>query len=461
MENKSQLLWKRCLDIIRDNISETHFNTWFLPIRFVSFTDMELTIDVPSQFFYEFLESHFLDIMRKAIEHTFGSNTRLMYSINVDSSTHDNKPVQGSDMLVAENKEEQVSHANEAPKPQQDLNSQLNPKYNFSNFIEGNSNKLSRTVGMAVAEAPSHTPFNPLFIFGPSGVGKTHLVNAIGGQIKQNFPASRVLYVSAHLFMVQYTDSVRKNTVNDFINFYQSIDVLIIDDIQELTGLTRTQNTFFHIFNHLHQKGKQLILTSDRTPAEMQGFEERILTRFKWGMVAELEKPNHELRKAIINKKIKHDGLRFPAEVVDYISNNVSSSVRDLEGIVNSLMAYSVVYNCDVNMKLTENIVSKVVKIEKPVINVRSILDHTCEAFKVTKEDVFSRSRKRPVALARQAAMYLTQKYTDFSVGRIGIEIGHRDHATVLHSIKQIKTLMEVDRQIAEKIGQIETALHL
>lgn len=460
MENHTQKLWNDFLAIIRDNLSEAQYKTWFEPICPLSLSDNELKIEVPSLFFYEFLEEHFVDIMHKAIVRVFGSEIQLKYHVKTDSTNGFAQDLASTDATDLTNIEETVP-ANKAPKVSTPtLDSQLNPKYNFGNFIEGSCNKLSRTIGMAVAENPSNTPFNPLFIYGPSGVGKTHLVNAIGTQIKQRFPQSRVLYVSAHLFMVQYTDSIRNNTLNDFINFYQSIDVLIIDDIQEMAGLTKTQNNFFHIFNHLHQNGKQLILTADRTPAEMKGFEERMLTRFKWGMLAELEKPNEDLRRAIILRKIKRDGLNIPEDVVRFIASNVSDSVRDLEGIVNSLMAYSVVYNCDINMSLAEKVVGRIVRFEKKQITVEDVLKETCETFHVSQEEIFSRSRKRPTALARQAAMYLTQKYTDLALSRIGLEIGHRDHATVLHSIKQIQEQLNLDNELSIKIKEVETALN-
>lgn len=462
MTNNTLQTWNACLDIIRDNLNPTQFETWFAPIRPLSFKDNELKIEVPSQFFYEFLEEHYLDLMRLAIGKTFGQGTQLMYHICTDRSNQLGQEQSSSDEKKPQQQREVVTPPlNKTPMAQpQGLNSQLNPKYNFDNFLEGTSNKLSRTVGQAVAENPSRNAFNPLFIYGASGVGKTHLVNAIGCKIKQDNPNSRVLYISAHLFMVQYTDSVRNNKVNDFINFYQSIDVLIIDDIQEMSGLTKTQNTFFHIFNHLHLNGKQLILTADRTPAQMQGFEDRMLTRFKWGMLAELERPNEDLRRAIVMRKIKRDGLQIPEDVISFITKHVQESVRDLEGIINSLMAYSVVYNCDINMELAERVVGRVVSYEKKSIQVNDILLATCETFKVTQEDIFSRSRKRPIALARQAAMYLTQKYTDLALSRIGAEIGNRDHATVLHSIKQIKEQLTLDSDLSQKINEVEVTLN-
>ena len=305
IESNHVVLWNRCLDIIKDNVPDTTYNTWFAPIVPLKYEDKTLYLQIPSQFFYEILEERFVDLIRKTLYKVIGEGTKLMYNVMVDKTSIPNQTVN----LEASNRSTAVTpknifDGNKAPNflqapAVQDLDPHLNPNYNFENFIEGYSNKLSRSVAEAVALKPGGTAFNPLFLYGASGVGKTHLANAIGTKIKEIYPEKRVLYVSAHLFQVQYTDSVRNNTTNDFINFYQTIDVLIIDDIQEFAGVTKTQNNFFHIFNHLHQNGKQLILTSDRAPVLLQGIEERLLTRFKWGMVAELEKPTVELRKNI------------------------------------------------------------------------------------------------------------------------------------------------------------------
>ena len=296
-------------------------------------------------------------------------------------------------------------------------------------------------------------------IYGASGVGKTQLVNAIGNKIKELYPEKRVLYVSAHLFQVKYTDSVRNNTVNDFINFYQTIDVLIIDDTQEFAGVTKTQNTFFHIFNHLHQNGKQLILTSDRPPVLLQGVEERLITRFKWGMVAELEKPTVELRRDILRNKIRRDGLQFPSEVVDYIAENVSDSVRDLEGIIISIMAHATIYNRDVDLELAQRIVKKVTHNENKPVTVDDIIRAVCTHYGLEPAAIHTKSRKRDVVQARQVAMYLAKTYTDLSTAKIGNLIGNRDHATVLHACKTIKALREVDKAFQVEMDEIQAGL--
>ena len=459
-------LWNRCLDIIRDNVSESTFKTWFDPIVPLKYENKTLYIQVPSQFFYEFLEDKFVDLLRMTIYKVMGDGTKLMYNVMVDASQPTTNPVIPSEPHHTAPAAKPNYPGNKAPNiyqapAPQDLDPQLNPKYNFDNFIEGYSNKLSRTVAQTVAENPGGTAFNPLFLYGASGVGKTHLANAIGTRIKELYPTKRVLYVSAHLFQVQYTDSVRNNTTNDFIKFYQSIDVLIIDDIQEFAGVTKTQNTFFHIFNHLHQNQKQLIMASDRPPAMLQGMEERLLTRFKWGMVAELEKPTVELRKDILWNKIKRDGLNFPPEVVDYIAENVNQSVRDLEGIVIAMMARSTVFNKEIDLNLAQHIVKGVSEksVQQKVVSVDTIIEVVCKHFGLEKNAIQTKTRKREVVQARQIAMYLAKNYTDYSTSKIGKFIGNKDHATVLHACKTVKGQCEVDKAFRADLEAIEGKL--
>ena len=463
IENDHVVLWNRCLNIIRDNVPDTTYKTWFEPIVPLKYEDHALTIGVPSPFFYEFLEEKFVDLLRAALYKEIGEGTQLMYCILTDKTNHITVNIEGTKRSSALPAQTVIKDGNKAPNPMQapapqDLDPHLNPNYNFENFIKGNSNEFSRTVGETVAKNPART-FNPLFLYGPSGVGKTHLINAIGTRIKELYPEKRVLYVSAHLFQVQYTDSVRTNHFNDFISFYQTIDVLIIDDIQEFAGVTKTQNTFFHIFNHLHQNGKQLILTSDRAPVMLQGMEERLLTRFKWGLVAELEKPTVELRKNILRNKIHRDGLQFPQEVIDYIAENVGDSVRDLEGIVISIMAHSTIYNKEIDLELTQRIVRKVVNSESKAVTVDEIINTVCKHFGLETATIHTKSRKREVVQARQIAMYLAKNHTDFSTAKIGALIGHKDHATVLHACKTIKELKEVDKSFRAEIDEIQAAL--
>ena len=457
-------LWNRCLHVIKDNIPETTYNTWFAPIVPLKYEDKTLTLQVPSQFFYEFIEDKFVDLLRATLYKVIGEGTKLMYNVMVDKSSKTTVNLEASNRSTAVSHKSVIQAGNKTPNALQvssvqDLDSQLNPEYNFENFIEGYSNKLPRSVAQAVAENPAKTVFNPLFIHGASGVGKTHLANAIGTKIRELYPGKRVLYVSAHLFQVQYTDSVRNNTTNDFINFYQTIDVLIIDDIQEFAGVTKTQNTFFHIFNHLHQNGKQLVLTSDRAPILLQGMEERLLTRFKWGMVAELEKPSVELRKDILKNKIKRDGLQFSPEVIDYIAEHVNESVRDLEGVVISIMAHSTIYNKDIDLELAQRIIRKIVRSETKTITIDNIISTVCKHYDLEPSAIHTKSRKREVVQVRQVAMYLAKKHTDSSSSKIGQLIGGKDHATVLHACKIVKDQCEVDKSFRADLDCIETNL--
>ena len=463
IENDYVGLWKRCLQMIHDNVPETTFKTWFEPIVPLKYEEKALTIGVPSPFFYEFLEEKFADLLRATLNKQIGEGTRLMYSVLTDKTNHISVNMEGTNRSSAIPVPGTIRDGNKAPNPMQapapqDLDPHLNPNYNFDTFIQGASNEFSRTVGETVAKNPAKT-FNPLFLYGPSGCGKTHLTNAIGTRIKELYPEKRVLYVSAHLLQVQYTDSVRTNNYNSFMKFYQNIDVLIVDDIQEFAGLSKTQNTFFHIFNHLHQNGKQLILTSDRAPVMLQGMEERMLTRFKWGLIAELEKPDMELRKNILRNKIQRDGLNIPDNVINYIAENVNESVRELEGIINSLLAQSILFKREIDMSLAERIIKKAVRIiENKPITIDKIITKVCEHYKMDESVLHSKSRKREVVQVRQVAMFLAKKHTEISAAKIGQYIGKRDHATVLHACKMMKDLLAVDKGTQEDIEKIEAS---
>ena len=466
IENNLKEMWNRCLQVIKDNVPEKTYTCWFEPIEPIKYENNTLFIGVPTLFFYEMLDGPFLNIMRKALEKGIGEGTQLQYKVMVVKDNQDEKStvdMKGSDRST-DIPVRPIINGNKTPNPMQaiapqDLDPHLNPNYTFSNFIKGTSNELSRTVGETVAKEPAKT-FNPLFLHGPSGVGKTHLTNAIGTRIKELYPEKRVLYISAHLFQVQYTDSVRTNQFNNFIKFYQGIDVLIIDDIQELAGATKTQQTFFHIFNHLHQNGKQLILTSDRAPVMLQGMEDRMLTRFKWGLVVELEKPDLELRKNILHNKIAYDGLKIPENVINYIAENVSDSVRELEGIVTSLLAHSILLKREIDMDLAERIVRKAVICgESKPVTIESIISKVCEHYNIEESAIHTKTRKREIVQVRQIAMFLAKKHTDNSASKIGQLIGKRDHATVLHACKTVKDLIEVDKAFKTEIEEIETSI--
>ncbi len=339
MENKPTALWDKCLLLIKENVSEQQFNAWFKPIAFESFHEAgrTLILQVPSNFFVEYLEENYVGLLTKVLTRYFGQGIRLNYRIMVDKTHKITQEVEPEPIADIDYTTRKTTRVNQTPtvldaaKPQ-DIDSQLDPRHTFANYIEGDSNKLPRSVGLSIAEHPNSTQFNPMFIYGPSGCGKTHLINAIGVRAKELYPQKRVLYISARLFQVQYTDAVLKNCTNDFINFYQTIDMLIVDDIQEWVSATKTQETFFHIFNHLFRNGKRIILACDRPPVDLQGMSDRLLTRFSCGLIAELEKPNIQLCVDILNSKIKRDGLHIPEEVVQFIAQTANGSVRDLGG---------------------------------------------------------------------------------------------------------------------------------
>ncbi len=460
-------LWGKCLDIIRDNLpSETAFNTWFASTRPASYAGNVLTIYVPSQFVYEYIEEHYVNLLSAAIYRVFGNDTQLNYRVLVVADEKEpgmiEQPATPKRTVKIQSTEQKSG--NKTPGnitvPAQDLDPMLRSNYSFDNFIEGLSNKLPRAAAESIAQKPGKTVFNPLFLYGASGVGKTHLANAIGLKVKELYPEKRVLYVSAHLFKVQYTDSVRKNTLNDFINFYQSIDVLIIDDIQEFVGVEKTQNTFFHIFNHLHQNGKQLIMTCDRPPVMLQGIEERLITRFKWGLTAEIERPNLDLRRNILADKVRREGISVTPNVLEYIAENVTDSVRELEGILISLMAHSTIYGRDIDLAMAERVISKAVRVNEKEITVEDIVHSTCEYYHIKDESIYSSSRKRDIVLARQIAMYLTHKHLpNLSLARIGQQIGSKDHSTVLHACRTIEEQLEVDKAIEGAIEDIEVKI--
>ena len=456
-----QELWNRCLKVIKDNISEAAYSTWFEPIVPLKYENGEFVLQVPSMFFYEYIEEKFAELLRVTLYREVGEGTKLLYRIMVDKAATTTIPAEDK-TVVAERVPDKIVKSGINPfEPvvQQDIDPQLNAAYNFNTFIEGTSNKLARAAGISIANEPGKTIFNPLFLFGKSGVGKTHLVNAIGMMTKQLYPEKRVLYVSANLFQIQYTDAVRRNETNDFLNFYSNIDVLILDDIHEFMDKQGTQKTFFHIFNHLHQNGKQIIMTCDRAPGSLEGMEERLLTRFQWGLSAEIEMPDFELRKAILKSKIYKDGLEISEEVIDYIAANVTDSVRNLEGVLVSLLAHATLTDEDIDLALAEKVVGKVVAATPNVISVEKIRDMVCDYFALSLDAVMSKTRKREIATARQVAMYLSKQYTKSSLSVIGKLIGGRDHATVLHACSVVNDLMDTDKNFRMSVKELEQRL--
>ncbi|EHO69573.1 chromosomal replication initiator protein DnaA [Prevotella micans F0438] len=466
MNAQPKALWNDSLKLIKENVTEQQFQTWFKPIIFESYkpASKTLLVQVPSPFVYEYLEENYVDLLSKVLTRVFGQGVRLTYRVVTDKTHNITQDIQAE---PTENIESQkaTQRANQSPTvldaTPKELDPQLDPHKSFGNFIEGDSNKLPRSIGLSIAEHPDTQQFNPMFIYGPSGCGKTHLLNAIGLRTKQLFPKKRVLYISARLFQVQYTSSVLHNTTNDFINFYQTIDVLIVDDIQEWITASKTQDTFFHIFNHLFRNGKRIILACDRPPVELQGMNERLLTRFACGLIAELEKPNMQLCIDILNSKIKHDGLHIPEDVVHFIAQTANGSVRDLQGVINSLLAYSVVYNSNIDMRLAQRVIKRAVKIDDRPLTIDDILEKVCSFFNVTATAINSRSRKHDIVIARQVSMYLAHKFTKMPASRIGKLVGGRDHSTVIHSCSQIEKRLQVDKKFNAELSSIENSFKL
>ena len=457
--------WDNALALIRENVSQQQYDTWFRPIVFESFDDAKKTllVQVPSPFVYEYLEENYGDLLIKVLHRTFCEGIRLNYRVVTDK---EHKLSQDIESDPADIEQKPRTRANQSPTPldaaqPQQIDPQLNPHLSFANYIEGASNKLPRSVGQSIAEHPNTTQFNPMFIYGPSGCGKTHLVNAIGLRTKQLYPQKRVLYISARLFQVQYTNAVLQNSTNDFIRFYQTIDMLIVDDIQEWISAPKTQDTFFHIFDHLFRNGKRIILASDRPPVDLKGMPERLLTRFSCGLIAELEKPNTQLCVDILENKIRKDGLHIPRDVIEFISQTANGSVRDLQGVINSLMAYSIVYNSNIDMRLAERVIKRAVKIDDKPLTVDEIIETVCNHFNVSPSAVGGKSRKRDFVVARQVSMYLAQKYTKMPASRIGKLVGNRDHSTVIHSCTQVENRLKVDKEFLAEIQSLENSFKI
>jgi chromosomal replication initiator protein len=456
MQLDYQILWGKCLAEIKAIVPESAFNTWFLPIVPLAYEEKKVTIQVPSQFFYEYLEDKYSNVLKVTLHRVFGQGIILNYRISAGHNSKGDSPEKKPTPIGDKQQIENVPFAPVVPK---EFDSQLNARYDFGNYYEGISNKLARTAGESIALNPGKSAFNPLFLFGASGVGKTHLCHAIGLRTRELYPEKRILYVSSHLFRIQYTDAVRKNTTNDFLNFYQSLDVLILDDIHELIGMTKTQNVFFHIFNNLHQLGKQLVLTSDKPPVDLNGMAERLITRLKWGLTAEIARPDKELRRTILRNKIENENLKIKEEVFDFIVSHVTDNVRDIEGVLHSLMAHSFINNKDIDMALVRQVVGQSVRIENKQLSVEKILEVVCNYFNLDKASIQTTSRKREIVQARQITMYLAKKYTAFSFSYIGKIVGGKDHATVLYACQTVKDEVEISKSFRSTVEAIEDRL--
>ncbi|MCC2546979.1 chromosomal replication initiator protein DnaA [Hymenobacter sp. BT175] len=483
-------VWANCLRIIKANIGEQSYRTWFEPIVPVQLHQNVLIIQVPSQFFYEWLEEHYVDVLKKCIYQELGPEGRLEYSIVVDQGNGQNKPrtvniptarkaepsrpstdaayvAAGALTASARN----VAAAASAPAPdvatlrnpfdaakgidRNYLKSQLNHSYSFENYIEGDCNRLARSAGLAVANKPGTTSFNPLMIYGGVGLGKTHLVQAIGNHIKSTSPDRFVLYVSAEKFTNQFIESLKTNSVQDFANFYLLVDILILDDVQFLSGKDKTQEMFFHIFNHLHQAGKQIVMTSDRPPRDLSGLEDRLLSRFKWGLTADLQSPDFETRIAIVQNKMQQDGIDIPPQVVEYLAHSVNTNVRELEGVLISLIAQSSLNRREIDLEMAKQALRHIIEEIEAEVNLDFIQKTVAEYFSIPVDLLKAKTRKKEVVTARQVAMYFAKEHTSHSLKSIGMQFGGRDHSTVIHSVQTVSDLIDSDKSFRSTIQEL------
>ena len=473
MSITAQPVWNNCLEFIKDNIQPQAYKTWFEPIIAVKLSDNALSIQVPSKFFYEWLEEHYVKILKVALTKELGETAKLVYIIKMENTYGNKQPfterIPSANRSLVKSQEVDIPLNNKSPELRNPfiipgirnvkIESQLNPNYSFENFLEGDSNRLARSAGLAVASKPGGTSFNPLLIFGGVGLGKTHLAHAIGVDIKDKYPEKTVLYISAEKFTQQYIDSVKKNNRNDFIHFYQIIDILIIDDVQFLSGKSGTQDVFFHIFNHLHQHGKQVILTSDKAPVDMQDIEQRLLSRFKWGLSAELQSPDFETRVSILKNKLYRDGVEMPDDIIEYVAKHIKTNIRELEGAIISLIAQSSFNKKEVTIELAKQVVEKFVKNTKREVSIDYIQKIVSDYFQMDVDTLQSKTRKRHIVQARQLAMFFAKRLTKASLASIGSQIGKRDHATVLHACKTVDNLSSTDKQFRKYVEDLTKKL--
>ncbi|MCB9050563.1 MAG: chromosomal replication initiator protein DnaA [Lewinellaceae bacterium] len=482
MTRDHSAVWDNCLQAIRKNVNQQSFKTWFEPIKPVRLDNNALTIQVPNKFFYEWLEEHYVNLLKTTIRRELGERGRLEYQILMSHNNgngHGNGNGNGNGGGYSSRQGAAKKTAVEGIAPGMidsqaiknpfvipgikkiKVDPQLNPNYLFENYIEGDCNRLARSAGMAIAKKPGGTSFNPLVIFGDVGLGKTHLAHAVGNDVLQRFPGKTVLYVSSEKFTNQIIQSIKNNAVNDFVNFYQLIDVLIVDDIQFLANKQKTQEIFFHIFNQLHQNGKQIILTSDRPPKDLDGMEERLISRFKWGLSADLQAPDLETRIAILEAKMNQEGIEIPQDVTEFICYNIQNNIRELEGVLVSLVAQSSLNQQEIDMELAKRVIRNFVKQINKEITVDYIQKLVAEHFDLVVEKLQGKTRKRQVVIARQLSMYLAKNLTDKSLKAIGENFGGRDHSTVIYSCKTVQDLMETDAIFKDTVSELEKKIKM
>nr|WP_293834483.1 chromosomal replication initiator protein DnaA [uncultured Arsenicibacter sp.] len=466
MQREVTTVWNRCLQVIRENVPEQSFKTWFEPIVPLRLSGTVLTIQVPSQFFYEWLEENFVHILRKALDFSIGRDGQLEYSIIVDNGNEKNRPLTVNVPTTKSPQTAKPDNVNpdilKSPFQLKDLDSlsldsYLNPSYTFDNYVEGDCNRLARNAGYAVATRPGVTAFNPLMIYGGVGLGKTHLVQAIGNTIKNTSQDKFVLYVTSEKFTNQFLNAIKTDTLRDFNQFYMQVDVLVIDDVQFLQKKEKTQEIFFHIFNHLHQSGKQIIMTSDRPPRDLAGLEDRLLSRFKWGLTADLQTPDLETRIAIIQKKLMAEGVYIDNNVIEYLAHSINTNVRELEGVIVSLMAQASLNRREIDLELAKQTLRNIVIDSDKEVTIDAVQEIVADHFGITVADLKSKSRKRELVYPRQIAMYLAKEKTELALKSIGYHFGGRDHSTVIHAIQTINDLITEKPETRETVEKLKS----
>lgn len=473
MNHKSA--WNQCLQILRSKVDEKSFSTWFEPIAPLSLHGTQLTIEVPSQYFYEWLEEHYVNELQYALTSVIGLGARLDYSIVVDKGDRNHRPLHltlpnqsmqngsrqgaaGTEPAEKERIKSAFHHRLEKDRLFDDSN--LIPTYSFENFVEGDCNRLARSAGLAVASKPGITAFNPLMLYGGVGLGKTHLMHAIGNKIREIDSRKKVIYISSEKFTNQFIESLTKNAASDFTEHYMNMDVLIVDDIQFLAGKEKTQEIFFHIFNHLQQAGKQIILSSDCPPKDLRGMHERLISRFKWGLTADLQQPDFETRMAIIHKKMQNDGLHMPMDVVEYLAANIDTNIRELEGAMISLIAHSSLSKREFDLSQARKILENIVNNFEKEVDIDKIQKSVSTYFSISVDDLKDKTRRKEVATARQVAMYFAKEYTDYSLKQIGQYFGGRDHSTVIHAVNCVHNLIDTDKAFKRTVEDLKKQLH-
>ena len=454
-------VWQMCLSQIKEQTSDEEFSKWFKPIVPLDFDGTTLKLRVPNESYVYHIEKHFIPLLTPIIHQQFGLKTKLRYAVP-QAEQPASTVVSDADMTAINTFATQTNTTN-IKNPfvipgirKLVIDPQLNPNYTFDTFVEGDCNRLCRSAGFSVAVDPGATPFNPLYIYGDSGLGKTHIAQAIGMEAKQRRPSMQVLYVSMNKFQAQFQTAHKRGEIPDFIHFYQMIDVLIIDDIQELTGKPGTQNVFFNIFNHLHLSGKQLILTSDKPPVELKDIEDRLLTRFKWGLSTQLNQPDHDTKVKIIRAKAQKMGAQISEEIVQFLADNISANVREIEGALSSLVANASFLGRKITTSLAKEILKAYVQLYQKEITIEHIIEVVCGYLALDPERFNSPERTREIAQARQIAMYLAKQHTKAPLATIGAAIGGRNHATVLHSCKAVSNLLETDKAFRRQVEEIE-----